>query len=94
MTECITESRAGASQVMSGWGCAWVKGISDREQPLQNCIESARGRAKVSEGLLPRYRAHHTLTLVKHKARLPHAFYWHAAWVVRLNDSGKPSESL
>lgn len=35
--EWIFESRAGASQVMSGCGCAWVKGISGKEQPLQNC---------------------------------------------------------
>ena len=49
LTEWTPESRAGASQVMRGYTRARAEGVSDREQPLQNRTESARGEVKGQE---------------------------------------------
>lgn len=47
MMEWIFESRAGARQVMSGCGCTWVKGISDKEgfAKLQSVLGSGEGQS-------------------------------------------------
>lgn len=66
---------------LAKWGkvCVWVKGISDREEPLQSdavggSTKSVREWARVSETLLPQCSARPSLTHAKHEAQLPLAF--------------------